>query len=92
MVRKPQKKKSNTKKRTKEACLDVAEMLPPVTFFFRSCLSRPSQIWLCGSSFFHRQILIFFLSIKAYKKKGAYSIASERERERERFFSFFRNF
>ena len=82
-VRKPQKKKrSNTKKRTKEVCLDVAEMLQPVTFFFHSCLSRPSQIRLCGSSFFHRQILIFFfLSIKAHKKKGACSIASERERD-----------
>ena len=85
--KKKKKKRSNTKKRTKEALLDVAEMLPPVTFFFRSCLSRPSQIRLCGSYFFHHQILIFFfLSIKAYKKKGACSIASERGRERESFY------
>ena len=64
LLRKPQKleKRSYTKKRTKEAGLDVAEMLPPVTFFFRSCLSLLSQIQirLCGSSFFHRESWFFF--------------------------------
>ena len=72
LKKKKKKKRSNTKKRTKEALLDVAEMLPPVTFFFRSCLSRPSQIRLCGSSFFHRQILIyiyFFNLLKHTRRK-----------------------
>ena len=71
------------KKRTKEACLDVAEMLPPVTFFFHSCLSRPSQIRLCGSSFLHRQILIFFFINESIQEKRSmlYSLG-----EREIFF------